>query len=328
MNEYKLISTERIFGKIEDQLSSLSATVMDVGQFYSEVKWCISRFGLAAYDLADALIYVDNYKGDAPCDFYLLDSAWLCGRTPIYNQTIPQPQSRFVVYNREITEIISQNTSCNGISPAYGNVNPMMNGVVIESNVCNNNNEQVLEKISTIDYIQGEMPIRREWHNPQLLTVRTNKSVKNVFAKDCKNIGVSSPNEISIEQQGQFYYIHSTLPNPVIYLRYYRFPTDIDTGLPLIPDVPIIERGIEYHLMHYFFYMAWLNGNIDNIERKVKDLEEKRNQYMMEAENYCKQPSFQKTVELMRRQRRKWAAYEIIGDNIGGWNNNRGDRRW
>jgi hypothetical protein len=59
--------------------------------------------------------------------------------------------------------------------------------------------------------------------------------------------------------------------------------------------------------------MTWLDGNDVNIERKVKDLEEKRNLYMAEAINYSKFPSFNKSIEMARKSRRKWNSYEVLG---------------
>ncbi|WP_159308869.1 hypothetical protein, partial [Klebsiella pneumoniae] len=75
------------------------------------------------------------------------------------------------------------------------------------------------------------------------------------------------------------------MKKPVIYLKYYKYPVDLETGLPLISEQPIIQKALEYHLMYYFFYMAWLNNDDANIERKVKDLEQKSIQYLAEAKN-------------------------------------------
>ena len=139
-----------------------------------------------------------------------------------------------------------------------------------------------------------------------------------VCTKDCKNLFAKSIDEISITQQGFNKFIHSTLEKPIIYLKYYAYPEDPETGLPLIPEDPIIQRAIEYHLMYYFFYMTWLDGTDVNIERKVQDLQLKRDQYLTEAINYSKMPSFAKTIEMSRKVRKRFAAYELItGEKFG-----------
>ena len=65
--------------------------------------------------------------------------------------------------------------------------------------------------------------------------------------------------------------------------------------------------------MYTFFYMTWLNNDDINLERKIQDLNIKRDEYLREAINYSKTPSFTKMVELARRGRRKFTAYELIG---------------
>jgi hypothetical protein len=308
MGEFNFVPTDTLFAKIEDQLNAYANSgILDVGRFYDEIKWCIAKMGIPAYEPTDAILKLKDYKSEMPCDFFMLDSAWLCDANPVADYIIPQANSKTILYNRQTTELISQNTSCDS---SFGKLN--YQGVIIESCEGTCNNEQVLEKITAIDYVQTTQPQSFTWKNPILLTYRKNKSVRTYCTKDCKNIFAKSPYEISIEKQGASTYLYSTLKEPIIYLKYYKYPVDLDTGLPMIPDDPIIQKFIEYHLMHYFFYMARLNGDTNDIERIVKDLEEKRNMYMGEAMNYCKFPSFLKSVEMAKRVRRKFAAYEEI----------------
>lgn len=307
-SEYKMVSCDRVLARIEDNFSSYNnAGTLDIGKMYHEIVWCINKFGIAAYELDEAVIKLENHKGELPCNYFLGDSFWLCDANPPMTLIIPQPNSKIVLYNREVREIIRQNTTCSNPS-----INLMNQGVVIESCPMTCNNEQVLEKVTAIDYIQSSTePNIHCWHNPTLLTIRNKKSIKQFCSKDCRNQFAKSPYEISIEQQGNSYYIYSTLKTPIIYVKYYKYPLDEDTGLPLIPETPIIQKAIEFHLMHYFFYMAWLNNDDVNIERKVKDLEEKRDRYMAEAMNYMKIASFSHTIELIQRKRKLFRAYEI-----------------
>jgi len=321
--QYNLTTTDGLFAKIEDQLSSYSSNgLLDVGRFYSEIKLIINKLGIAAYDMTDAVVLLENHKAALPCNFYLLDSAWLCdANTPPTTGAILQ--SNFIMYNETTNELISQKNSCGieGSSPCGEGVcnttdvnirDVISNGLIIQSTPCNNNNENVLEKITVKEYV---IPEGRTitWRNPVLLKLRNRKSINiDVCAKDCKNLFAKSIDEISIVQQGFNKFIHSSLESPTIYLKYYAYPEDPETGLPLIPEEPIIQRAIEYHLMHYFFYMAWLDGTDVNIERKVQDLQLKRDQYLTEAINYSKFPSFNKSIEMARNTRRKFAAYEIM----------------
>lgn len=313
-SEYNLVPCDQIIAKIEDQLSSYASNgTLDSGRFYAEIKLIINKLGIAAYEMVDAIVTLENYRVALPCNFYLLDSAWLCDSSPEFAQ--PILQSNFIIYNETTNEIISQNDYCGGDScnTTADNIRSVTNnGLIIQSTPCNNNNENVLEKVTVKEWLVPEGRTI-SWRNPILLTLKNKKSIgSEVCTKDCKNLFAKSLYEISITQQGINKFLHSTLEKPVIYLKYYAYPEDPETGLPLIPDVPIIQRAIEYHLMYYFFYMTWLDGTDVNIERKIQDLELKRDKYLMEAINYTKIPSFNKSIEMARKSRKKFAAYELI----------------
>ena len=304
--EFKLISTDQLFAKIEDQLNSYVANgILDVGRFYNEVKWFIQKLGIGAYDFDDAIIRVEDHKGEMPCDFHMLDSAWLCDHSQ--EMTYPIMQDKFVLYNKIECETISQNTSCS-TSPVQPLIN---NGVIIQSTPCNNNNEQVLDKVTITEYFQGQSNVVAKFQTPILMTLRNRKSVNSVCEKDCKNLFARSPYEFQILQQGDSYVFTSTLKKAIVLVRYYKYPMD-ENGLPLIPDNPVIQKALEFHLMHYFFYMAWLNSDDVNIERKIQDLEIKRNNFLVEAMNYTKMQSFQQAVQMARKVRKRFGAYEEI----------------
>jgi len=304
-----LVPCDQIFSKIEDQLSSYSSSgVLDTGRFFAEVALCTQKFGIGAYDMVDAIINLEEHKGALPCNFYLLDSAWLCDLSQ-RSETTQILQSNFTWYTQTTKETICQTDVCNTNDAILNNVS---NGLIIQSTPCNNNNEHVLEKVTVKEYL---IPEGRSitWRNPILMTLRNSKSINSpICTKECKNLFAKSPYEISISQQGFNKFLHSTLKDPTIYLKYYAHPEDPNTGLPLIPEDPIIQRAIEYHLMHYFFYMIWLDGLDVNIEKKVQSLRQDRDLYMTEAINYTKMPSFNQTIHMMRNARNKWAAYQAI----------------
>lgn len=308
MNDFPLVTTDRLFAKISDQLNSYSISgLLDEGRFYSEVMLCINTFGIAAYDLVDAIVILDNHRVALPCNFYLLDSAWLCDHAS--SHSLPILQSNFVMYTETTDETICQKT-CSSNNTILDITN---NGVTIQSTACNNNNENVLNKTTVKEYIIPENQQTITWRNPVLMRLKNKKSIGgHVCAKDCKNLFAQSPYEISIKQQGINKYLHSNLKEPTILLKYYSYPEDPDTGLPLIPEDPIIQRAIEYHLMHYFFYMAWLDGNDVNIEKKIQALRQDRDLYMQEAKNYSKISSFNKSIEMARNVRNRFSSYELL----------------
>jgi hypothetical protein len=308
VSEYTMTTTDGLFGKISEQLSQYTTNgLLDTSMFFEEVRIIITKLDIAAYEMGEFIVTLEDYKTPLPCNFYMLDSAWLCDTNSV--NSIDILQSNFIMYSETTKEVISQKY-CNTNDQIVRDV--ISNGVVIQSTPCNNNNENVLDKITIKEYMEGGgNPIT--WKNPILLTLKSKKSIgQQVCTDKCKNLFARSPYEISIAQQGFNKFLYSNLEKPVIYLKYWLYPEDPVTGLPLIPDNPIILRAIEYHLMHYFFYMTWLNSNDVNIERKVQDLEMKRDKYLREAINYCLMPSFQKNIEMARRTRRRFNSYEIM----------------
>jgi hypothetical protein len=96
-----------------------------------------------------------------------------------------------------------------------------------------------------------------------------------------------------------------------VYLKYWRYPLDEQTELPLIPDDPIILKAMEDHLTHWFLINLWINGDDANIENKIKYWEQKKVNSLQEAKVYSKFPSFSTLVDYTKTVRRRWNSYDI-----------------
>jgi len=280
-------STESLFSRIRENLSSYSsAGVMDVGKFYFEVKWFIQHLGIEMYELDEDVLHLVNHRAEMPCNFYLLEGAYLChGKHEA--KSIDNFQGKTVIYTEKTCEKVVE-ASCNSSC-----------------------GEKVLDKITTKEYVNTGDAYNYTWHTPVLMTLG-NKLTKQVCAKDCKNLFCTTGSDISILRQGQSHYLVSSLKDPTIYIRYYSYPVDELTGLPLIPDEPIIEKALENHLMFYFFKNLWLNGDDPNVQQKISFLKVEANESMAEAEYYSKLPTFNAMVQLTRRNRKRNATYEVM----------------
>lgn len=280
-------STEPLFSRIRENLSSYTSSgVLDVGKFFFEIKWFISRLGISMYELDEDVLHLKEFKHEMPCNFYLLESAWLCDRNNSTTKKVDNFQGKVVIYTEKTCEKVIE-PSCNSYC-----------------------GEQVLDKVTIKEYVQTD-PSETCFRSPVLLALG-NKLTKQACAKDCKNLFTHSPNDISILRRGNSQYLFSSLKEPTIYIRYYSYPIDEETGLPLIPDEPIIEKALESHLMHYFFKNLWLNGDDPNVQQKIQYLQIESNTNMAEAEYFCKLPSFNKMIETARRQRKKFRSFEVI----------------
>lgn len=282
----KLKSTEPLFARIRENLSSYTALGMiDEGKFFFEVKLFISKLGISMYEYEEDLIHLKNFKGELPCNFYMLESAWLCSRDNVYQKPIDNFQGKTVIY--------TQNTCEKVIVPSC-------------SSDCQK--EQVFDRITVKEYVQTS-PYEYRYVKPQLLYL-TNKISDNVCKKDCPNLFTASEHDISIKRRGNSYYLLSSLKEPSIYVKYYAYPTDEETGLPMIPDEPIIEKALEDRLMVYFFKNLWLNDDNPNVQQKLNYLTPIANESMAEAEYFVKLPTFSQTIQTALRQRARYATYE------------------
>lgn len=308
--EYNLIPCDRLFARIEDKLNSYAANgVMDSGRFYDDVKFIINKLGIPAYDFTEGVVKLENYRAELPCEFYLLDSAWLCHDDCSDDEdgTFSALQSNTVIYTDISCETVLQKDNC------HGEINKTLNnGIIIEANSCTNNNELILDKVTIKEYIQGSYNTKKYFKQPTLLTLKNKANIGEVCTKGCKNIYSKRPEEISITSSGYTKFLNSNLKSPLIYLKYYKYPIDPNTNLPLIPELPIIQEAIMWKIIYEVLFGAWLNGDDVNIERKIKEVEIRMKDSLAEAKAYTKIPSFNKSVEMARRVRRKFAAYELI----------------
>lgn len=315
MADFNMIPCDRVISLIEDKLAGYAANgLLDTGKFYHQIAWFTSQLGLAVYELKDTMITFKDHKGELPCDFTSLDSAWLCHENhcdltsdTTYNgkEIKPYPwkefQDKIVIYTHK---------ECDTINQAVSACNQATNGVVINACV----KEDIVQKVTIKEYVMGN-----SWENwnsnysftPRLLKLG-NKLTMNYCSKNCKNFRGGGVHDISIRKQGNTFYMYSNLKHPLIFIKYYAGPIDAETGLPLVPDHPIILQALEDYLTFFFFETLWADGQDVNLENKLKYWSDKYKLSLAEARYLSKLPSFNEMVESARRSRSKYYSWEVL----------------
>jgi len=293
-NTYDLVSCERVFNRLELELSSYANNgLMDVDSFYPRVRLFLENLGISALEPEEAVVIVKDYKVELPRDFYLLDSAWLCDKCNSFSQSSFQGQ--FQIYTKKTCEDVSVN-GCQ-YNSYFG----------IKTSDCP---ETVLNKVTIEQWINSENPNSSiSWNNPVLLSLGNKVSSKQC-TKSCANIFSQCPDNISIRKQGDCYTMSSNLKEATIFLKYWKYPLD-ENNLPMIPDSPIFENALFYDLQLYLFKQKWYNNEIVNVENKIKSLTEDREDAMNKAIALSKMPSFITMVEYANRLRNRTMSYEI-----------------
>lgn len=301
MADYNMVPADNLLARMQDELSSYGANgALDVGKLWTQIKWFTNLLNMAVYEQRETIIKVKDFRAELPCDFFLLDSAWLCEGGNSSNQL--NFQAKLVVYTETTNETVGNDVNkCLPNPPNSGYLN---------ISACNMDTP-VYDKVTTKEYVySGENAIT--WQNPVLLSYKPGKSLKKYCSKDCANIFSRFPHEISVNKEGDTYYLYSTLKEAIIYVKYYAFPLDEETNTPLIPDDVILQENLYKHLLYYFFKIIYLNGDDTNIENKLKFLKDDAELAIAFAMNYAKTPSFRKMVQLSNRSRKKFASYEIM----------------
>lgn len=294
----ELVSCDRIFARIEENLSSYANNgQLDLGKFYSEVKWFISQMGLAVFEQRDGVINLEDHKAELPCNFYLLDSAWLCDQNPIPIES-SNFQGKYVFYTTKDCETIHQPAPC---LPTLGIPQYLVTS-------CNQGN--IVEKVTLKEFVSGS-ETSLTWRNPILLKLNNHRSVGKICTKKCQNLFSQSPYDISIHKQGGSFYMSSNLKHAVIYIKYWIYPIDEVTQLPLIPDNPLVEKALESHLTKYFLENLYLNGDDTQLENKIKYWNQKAQTDLMDCRTLSKMPSFQTMVNYTKTVRKRWDSYEL-----------------
>jgi len=305
-SEFSLITCDRLFSRIEENLSSfVSNGLLDTEQFYPEIKWMISQLGLAVFEQEDAVVVVKNHSVELPYDFYLLDSAWLCcnsHQVEIDSETQKYWQGKAVFFTVKSIDTLIQNQDC-----------PPPNQTGWSVSACNNN--ALIESVTLTEYVTGAPNREIRFNHPTLLKLRNNKTVGKICADNCRNLFYSSPNEISINRKNGNYFLSSTLKDPVIFLKYWKYPIDRETNLPLIPDDAIIEKALIAHLTHWLLVKLATNGEVTDIWNLIKYWEQEKAVAVAQAKIFTKYPSFSTLFELSRTTRRRWSSYEVLNSN-------------
>jgi len=258
MAEIEMIPADRLLARIEDELSTYSSNgVLDTGKLLTQIKWFANLLNIAVYEQKETVLQLSNYKAEIPCDFFLLDSAWLCEGASTSAQL--NFQSQLAVYAEVSQSLVGNDVNCNL---------PNGNSGYLNISACNMDTP-VYAKTVTKEYVySGNNPIT--WKNPILLTYKKGKSVKEYCSKDCANLFSRYPKEISINREGDTYVLYSTLKDPIIYIKYYAYPIDLETNTPMVPSDSILEECLFKHLVYYFLKMIWTNGDDNNLENKIK----------------------------------------------------------
>lgn len=283
-NNLQFKKNDALFARIRKRLRSFdNAGLLDEGDWYWYIKEMLDNLGVSVYKESEALVMVKDYKGPLPDDFSFLYAAYKCTPKGVFNsKNNLWPQTGFVFYIDETHEPYRQCKNCFSAKRDF-----------IEG-----------EKYTIRTYIQGE-PTILDFNEPQLLKIGA--GAKSFCTSDCKNKNIFSNNmsEITIDKTT----LYSNFQEDGVLLKYYAFPLDPATGLPLIPDNTIFEKAIEDYIVYCTLKDMYLNSEIPDFERKLAMIAADYEKSFGQAQFLSKLPSFQTTVNKIRVDRKNLRTY-------------------
>jgi hypothetical protein len=281
-NTLEFKNTDTLFARIRKRLRSYDAAgILDEGDWYYWIKEVLDRLGVGVYKECEAVVFVKNFKGPLPDNFSYLYSAYKC--TPSLTESKSQvfPQTGFVFY---IEETRQPYTKC---GTGWYATKEVIDG----------------EKITIRSYIEGA-PVTYNFHSPLLLKLSGN--AKGICDGKCQNLFAKSPHEITIDKG----FIYTNFNNDSIFLKYYGFPIDPESGLPEIPSNTYIEKAIEDYVIYRIFEDFTFNGDVPDIEKKYQLARANSDDSMKSALYWVKHPSFQTAINYIRQQRKNLSIYQ------------------
>lgn len=270
-------SSSTLFNRVTDKLKSFdSQNMIDTGTFYEHVSYILNQLGAAVYKECEALVPVKDFKAELPCNFKLWYAAYKCH--PEINTTVPDINEQ---NNFGQPWIFMQNIEQSSICPENCCIS------------CNRSNEK--SRIVVRTFVNGT---NTDFCFREPMPLFLSPNVKDKCAPHCMKVAHAGWNEVTIVDN----IMRTRFDNDCIYMQYYGLPIDSDF-LPMIPDEESIEKAIEYYIYTMLFEEWYLNSSVPNIVQQLQYVTTQYDYYFKQARYWCRLPSFQKMIQMIKVQR-------------------------
>jgi len=296
-NMLKFESTDRLFARIKKRLSSFDAAgTIDEGDFYYYVKEVMEKLGVATSEEGQVLLEVKHHKTPLPDNFVYLYAAYSTSPISVTSQSKQDcfPQEGFAMYLEDTWQPFKQCKGNNCLSAKFD----FVEGEVLRSRT----------------YIHGK-PNTINYNRPILLRLGSNAR-KIVHPNpelniDAEHFRHKDMYEITIHNG----FIHTNFEEGHIFMKYYGFAMDEESGLPLVPNNTFIEKALEDYIVYRILEDMWFNGIVPDLDNRYKIARANSDDSMRAALYYCKLPSFNEAINYIRVQRKNLRIYNQTNFN-------------
>lgn len=279
MDNFK--STDSLFSRIKEDFSSYSSSgLLDEGRFYHYVKYILNYLGISCLDREQDFLKVSSYTAELPDNFQQLEFAYKCKGTKKLSGGVVMMKQTFDHFPLLYPDWHTKACADRCCKPPEDAIFNSYEKVMIERDSC-----------------------LYEYCEPELLTIG-NVNTKRQCSDNCANVFSNSKNTISIQNNK----IYTNFQEGSIYLGYYAFPIDDDTGLPLIPDNVRIEKCIEDYIKYNLVKNIIINKESD-LARLLSFYKEEYLASLKDAVYETKVPTFENMIKQTKRSRKKFDLF-------------------
>lgn len=285
-------TTESLFAKIKEDFYSFDAAgLIDEGKFYKDVQYVLAMLGIMYYRDVETMVDVKNYQTCLPEGFSELEALYRCNSCGVNPVQMPEG----IVFDEKTfnhyPETMIPDPHAPLICPDFWNQNP---------NNMFNVHRQLL--------IQRGCEVRT--YAPPVLMRPGNVNTKRSCSKTCANHYSVSDETFNIQNRK----IYVNFKEGELLICYKAFPIDEETGLPMIPDSPIIEKAIEDHIKYNIIKNLRTNGDAD-VAQLLPLYQQDAQLSMGKAITETKTPSFSTMVHNIGLVRKRLNIYQFPNMN-------------
>lgn len=289
------VPADQIIALVQEDLSSFDANnQLDPGRWYPMIQKVVSDLGISCYEYKHALLWVKDYKSmDFPCDFYILDSAFLVKDDCDFTQKgIVQYQGRSIIWD-DTTTACATTEDC---------IDPCCEFRTCELSKFN--------EITVREYVRG---LPYTYNFPMMYPLYVNQRVsKGWCLSQSICFGSKSKHEITINSQGNRKQLFTNFEDGLVLINYYAYPYD-DNGLPKIPDSPKVQLAVEHYIKWKALENLWLNGDAPAVQQRMMYFKnEFENNSYPDAEYVAKLTSMNAAMDMVRNARNRLNVYQLI----------------
>lgn len=322
-------TTEALFNKIKEDLYTFDAAgLLDEGKFNKDVQYVLASLGVMWYRDAEQMISIDGYRGRMPDDFKVLEAVYRCVSCGASRELPPGIVFRQLTFDHYpetqqpdwhvnpqcgpcgTTTCCAPGQTYNASTgmccpPQPNNITPCVDPIPCApcvdywaqdpSKIFNRHEILLIQRGNSI----------HQYHPPTLMRAG-NVNTRKKCTDRCPNVHNDSPHTFTI-QNGRIY---TNFEHGDVFMIYKAFPVDEETGLPMIPDNPIIEKAIEDYIKYNIIKNLRTNGDA-SVAQLVTLYQSDMDKSMGKAITETKTPSFATMVHNVRLVRKRLNVYQF-----------------